>query len=169
MQKDIWETGKNEKITQNKPKINILVSIIYIIIGIILLRYGGNLVVDEATELARLFGVSEKIIGLTIVAFGTALPELITSIFAAVKDESGLAIGNLVGSCILNAFLILGTGAVITPLAFSQEFIESLTLLATGIIYIWLSCFIGKKDTITRYKAGVLILAFSLYMVNLFK
>lgn len=160
---------KSEKEKNNvKPKYNIWLSILFIIIGVVLLKYGGDLVVDEATELALLFGLSQGVIGLTIVAIGTALPEMVTSIIAAVKDESGLAVGNLVGSCILNSFLILGTGAIITPLAFLSEFNSNLWLLAVSIFYIWLSCFIGKKDTITRWKAGVLLLTFVFYMWKLF-
>lgn len=160
---------KSEKEKNNvNPKYNIWLSILFIIIGVVLLKYGGDLVVDEATELALLFGLSQGVIGLTVVAIGTALPEMVTSIIAAVKDESGLAVGNLVGSCILNSFLILGTGAIITPLAFLSEFNGNLWLLAVSIFYIWLSCFIGKKDTITRWKAGVLLLTFVFYMWKLF-
>jgi len=167
--KDIWKTGRENKKNHEKPKINVFVSLIFIAIGVVLLKLGGDLVVDEASELATVFGISERVIGLTIVAIGTALPEMVTSILAVVKDDEGLAVGNLVGSCILNSFLILGTGAVITPLAFSIEFIDNLTLLATATIFIWLSCFIGKKDTITRYKAGVLLAMFIYYMWSLFK
>lgn len=163
---NIIKSGKEKN--NIKPKYNFFVSILFIIIGVVLLKYGGDLVVDEATELALLFGLSQGVIGLTIVAIGTALPEMVTSIIAAVKDESGLAVGNLVGSCILNSFLILGTGAIITPLAFSSEFNGNLWLLAVSIFYIWISCFFGKKDTITRWKAGVLLLAFVFYMWKLF-
>lgn len=166
--KDIWKSGRENKQKHEKPKISILLSLLYIIVGAILLKFGGDLVVDEASELAALFGLSERIIGLTIVAIGTALPELITAVIAVVKEEGGLAIGNLVGSCILNSFLILGTGALITPLAFSREFNENLLLLAGTILFIWISCFVGKKDTITRYKAGVLLLMFVYYMWKLF-
>lgn len=141
----------------------------FIVIGIILLKYGGDLVVDEASKLAIMFGISERIIGLTIVAIGTALPEMVTSIIAVVKEEGGLAIGNLVGSCILNSFLILGTGAMITPLVFKPEFNNDLILLAVTILYIWISCFVGKKDIITRYKAGGLLGIFVFYMWSLFK
>lgn len=165
---DIWKTGRENKEKHIKPKINILLSIIYIIIGAIGLKIGGDLVVDESSNLAELFGISQRVIGLTIVAIGTALPEMITSVIAVVKEEGGLAVGNLIGSCILNSFLILGTGAVITPLSFSKEFINNLILLAGSIVFLWASCFIGKKDTITRYKAGVLLIAYTVYMIRLF-
>jgi len=167
--KDILKTGRENRKNHEKPRINVFVSIIFIAIGIVLLKLGGDLVVEEASELATLFGISERIIGLTIVAIGTALPEMVTSILAVVKDDEGLAVGNLVGSCILNSFLILGTGAIITPLAFSLEFIDDLALLAAVIIFIWISCFVEKKDTITRYKAGGLLVIFVYYMWSLFK
>lgn len=166
--KDIWKTAQEEKRSKEKPKVNILLSLLYVIIGVILLKFGGDTVVDKASELATIFGISERVIGLTIVAIGTALPELVTSIIATVKDEGGLAVGNLIGSCILNSFLILGTGAIITPLIFSSEFINNLLLLAGAIIFIWVSCFIGKKDTITRYKAGILLATYLVYMIQLF-
>ena len=166
---DIWKTGRENKKNHQKPKSNVLLSIVFIIIGVVLLKYGGDLVVDEASKLALIFGISERVIGLTIVAIGTALPEMVTSVIAVVKEEGGLAVGNLVGSCILNSFLILGTGAIITPLVFPREFIADLFLLLFGILYIWISCFIGKKDTITRYKAGGLLAMFIYYMWSLFR
>jgi len=164
--KDIW---KNRKERMNETHIKVLPSLIYIIMGAILLKIGGDITVDEASVLAEIFGISQRIIGLTIIAIGTALPELITSIIAVVKDDEGLAVGNLIGSCILNSFLILGTGAIITPLTFSIEFVENIILLLITILFIWISCLVGKKDTITRYKAGVLLIMYVIYMVQLFK
>ena len=166
--KDIWKTEREEKRSNEKSKISVLLSIVFIIIGVVLLKFGGDLVVDEASALANIFGLSQRVIGLTIVAIGTALPEMITAVIAVVKAEGGLAIGNLIGSCIVNSFLILGTGALITPLEFSREFNENLILLAVAILFIWISCFIGKKNTITRYKAAVLLLMFIYYMWKLF-
>ncbi len=165
---DIWKTDREEKIKHEKPQVSVFRSLLFIVIGAVLLKYGGDLVVDEAAELAAIFGITEKIIGLTIVAIGTALPELITSIVAVVKEEGGLAVGNLVGSCILNALLIVGVGALITPLQFSFEFLGSLLLLSAVILYIWISCFCGKRDTITRYKAGILLITYAIYMWRLF-
>ena len=165
---DIWKSGKEITIDYEKTKINILASIFMIIIGAILLKYGGDLVVDESVEIAKMFGISERIIGLTIVAIGTALPELITSVVAVVKEEGGLAVGNLVGSCILNAFLIIGVGAIITPLKFATEFYGSLLLLLFVLVFIWISCFVGKKDTVSRLESGILLLIYVLYMWSLF-
>lgn len=166
--KDIIISIKENKKKDIKAK-NILVSIIYIILGVVLLKNGGNIVVDSATEIAIKYGISESVIGLTIIAIGTALPELITSIIAVIKKDENLATGNLIGSCILNSFLILGTGAIITPLTFSNEFIYDFILLSFSIILIWIFCFIGKKDTITRSKAVLLLTTFFIYIINLFR
>lgn len=166
--KDI-KTSVNENKKKHIKVKGILISIFFIIIGIIALKNGGDIVVNESTEIAIKYGVSERVIGLTIVAVGTALPELITSIIAVIKKEDNLAVGNLIGSCILNSFLILGTGAIITPLAFSREFILNLILLIFSTILIWSYCIIGKKNTITRYKGILLLITYFVYMINLFK
>lgn len=163
--KDIWKT-KNKRTSEENIKV--IPSLIFIIMGAILLKLGGDIIVEEASNLAEFFGISQRIIGLTIVAVGTALPELITSIVAVVKKDEGLAVGNLIGSCILNSFLILGVGALITPLAFSMEFVENIILLLISILFIWCSCLIGKKDTITRTKAVILLITYIIYIVRLF-
>ena len=166
--KDIIKSLKEDKQKEIKTK-NILISILYIVLGVLSLKIGGDLVVNKATELATIYGISERVIGLTIVAIGTALPELITSIVAVIEKEESLAIGNLIGSCILNSFLILGIGAIITPLAFSSEFINNLILLICSTILIWIFCFVGKKDTISRIEGATLLTIFSIYVINLFR
>ena len=166
--KDIAKSYKEDKISGNSKKINVFLSIIFIVIGVVLLKFGGDFVVDNATLIAEHFNISERVIGLTIVAIGTAMPELITSIIAVIRKDTGLAVGNLVGSCVLNLFLILGVGAVITPLKFSSKFNQNLILLCISTFILWMFNFIGKKNTITRFKGFVLLLIFSLYMVGLF-
>ena len=166
--KDIAKSYKEDKISGNSKKINVFLSIIFIVIGVVLLKYGGDFVVDNATLIAEHFNISESVIGLTIVAIGTAIPELITSIIAVIRKDTDLAVGNLVGSCVLNLFLILGVGAVITPLEFSSKFNQNLILLCISTFILWMFNFIGKKNTITRFKGFVLLLIFSLYMVGLF-
>jgi len=163
---DIIETYKNK---EEKNTINIFVCIINIIIGILLLKFGGDFVVDNSVEIANLFGISQQIIGMTIIAVGTALPELITSIVAIIKKDSDLAVGNLIGSCALNMFLILGIGATITPLTFSKEFNLSLIILVLLTLVVWLFNFIGKKNTITRFKGFILVAMYALYMLYLIK
>lgn len=166
--KDIKKTVKEKSKIPNKSE-NILLSIIFVVLGGIGLKFGGDIVVNESTEIAIKYGISERVIGLTIVAIGTALPELITSIIAVIKKEGDLAVGNLIGSCILNSFLILGTGAIITPLAFSNEFIFNLMLLIFSIILIGVFGVMGRKNTITRYKGALLLMIYLVYMINLFK
>lgn len=167
--KDIVISIKKERKNKTGKKSSFILSILAIVIGAVLLKYGGDIVVDGASKIATIYGISERVIGLTIVAIGTALPELITSVIASVKDEQGLAVGNLIGSCILNSFLILGTGAIITPLSFSVEFIRNIVLLLVSILLIMIFCHVGKKNTITRYDAGVLLIIYVIYMMNLLR
>ena len=165
---DIVNSYKKEKLERKnlsnknsrKKKINIPLSLLLIVVGVLLLKYGGDFVVDSATNIALYFNIPERVIGLTVVAIGTALPELVTSIFAVIRKDTDLAVGNLVGSCVLNLFLILGIGAMITPLEFTPDFIQNLILLLFN--------FMGKRDTITRPKGLVLLGVFALYMFSLF-
>lgn len=166
--KDIRSSMRENKKKHIRAK-GTLLSILFIIVGIVSLKYGGDLVVDQATQIALKYGISESVIGATIVAVGTALPELITSIIAVAKKEGDLAVGNLVGSCIVNSFLILGTGATITPLSFSKGFIYDLILLSCSILFILGCCYVGKKNTITNKKAVLLLAIYLGYMISLFK
>ena len=133
-----------------------------------MLKYGGDFVVDTCESIALTFGISERVIGLTIVAIGTALPELITTIIATIQKDTALAVGNLIGSCMLNLWLILGIGAVITPLVFSIDFNLNLVLLAFATLMVWLFCYIGKKNTITSANGLILLLTFFIYLTKLF-
>lgn len=167
--KDISDSIKKDKKKHDIKTGNILLSIGFIILGIISLKFGGDFVVNEAISIAERYGISEGVIGLTIVAIGTALPELITSVVAVIKKEENLAVGNLVGSCLLNSFLIIGIGAIITPLAFTGPFIYNLLLLTFTTILILAFCFIGKKNTITKPKGVILLTMYILYTISLFK
>ena len=173
---DIINSYKKEKLERQnssnknskKRKINIPFSLLLIVVGVFLLKYGGDFVVDSASNIALYFNISERVIGLTVVAIGTALPELVTSIFAVIRKDTDIAVGNLVGSCVLNLFLILGIGAMITPLEFTPDFIQNLILLCSMTIVLWLFNFMGKKNTITRSKGIFLLIIFILYMFSLF-
>ena len=166
--KDIKKAFKENINNEESKKINVFVSIIFIAIGVILLKFGGDFVVDNATLIAEHFNISERVIGLTIVAIGTAMPELVTSIVSIIRKDTDLAVGNLVGSCVLNLFLILGIGAIITPLEFSNEFNQNLILLIVANFILWMFNFIGKKNIITRFKGIILLGLFSLYIAGLF-
>jgi cation:H+ antiporter len=118
---------------------------------------GGKLVVDNAVAMAQSLGVSEKIIGLTIVAAGTSLPELATSVVAALKKNADIAIGNIVGSNIFNIFLILGASVLIRPLPFNPAFNTDLYLLLGGTIYLFFAMFTGKRHRLDRWEAVILL------------
>lgn len=164
--KDIITTNKTNK---QHTKWKIFLSIFYIILGIILLKIGADFVVDNVEKIANNFNISEGIIGLTIIAIGTALPELITSIIALIKKDTDLAIGNLIGSCVLNLLLILGVGAVIAPLTYSTEFNISLILLIAVTSLVCIYSFTGKKKSvITRLEGISLLVIYTIYMMQLF-
>lgn len=159
-----------EKVKINKKeekKINILKSLIMIIIGIIGLKFGGDFVVENVRELAISFGISEKLVSLTIVAFSTSLPELITSITATKKGEEDMAIGNIIGSQILNILLIIGISSVISPIAYSISYNMDLYILISASILFVLYPFIGKKDTMTRYNGILFVIIYVIYMISL--
>lgn len=142
-------------------------SILYIIGGLAALIYGGQLFVDGATGIARNLGVSESIIGLTLVAGGTSLPELATSIVAALKKNPEIAIGNVIGSNLFNIFFVLGCSASITPLHLSGiTNFDLFTLVGSGIL-LWLFGLFFAKRTITRIEGGIMILCYVAYTVVL--
>lgn len=165
---DILISIKNNSDNAELKKINPFLCFIFIVLGIILLKYGGDLVVDYSTIIAETLNISERVIGLTIVAIGTALPELVTSIVSIIKKDTDLAVGNIIGSCVLNLLLILGIGAIITPLEFTPEFIQNLILLCFSTFLLFIFNYIGKKNTITRFKGFVLLSIFIIYMIKLF-
>jgi len=149
------------------PKHNLLRSLLMIIGGLIGLTIGGKWVADGAVEIARAFDVSDALIGLTIVAVGTSLPELATSVVAALKKDVDIAVGNVVGSNILNIFFILGISALINPLRFStQLFSDALIMLfATFLLFIFM--FIGKKHTLERWQGAAFVGLYAAYIVYL--
>lgn len=165
--KKIIEEYKKEKENSFVNDKKLLLQCFIIILGLILLKYGGDLVVDKAIIIAENYGLSQRVIGLTIVAIGTALPELVTSVVATISNNTDIGVGNLIGSSIVNFFLILGVGAIIMPLQVSREFVENLYLLSFTNLLIWIYCYIPKRDTITRIKAFSLVSIFSIYIMNL--
>lgn len=139
-------------------------SVIYVLAGIGGLMLGGRWIVNSGVEMARMLGVSEAVIGLTIISAGTSLPELATSAVAAYKKNSDIAIGNVVGSNIMNIFLILGTSAVVTPLPFNPSMNTEL-LMNIGIsIAMFVFLFIGKGRRIDRWEGGLLLAIYILYI-----
>jgi cation:H+ antiporter len=138
-----------------------------IIVGIGGLVLGGKLVVDNAISIATTLGVSEKIIGLTIVAAGTSLPELVTSVVAAFKKKSDIAIGNIIGSNIFNIFFILSISSLIRPIDYNPAFNTDLYILAGGTIFLFIAMFMGKKKKLDRWESAILLLFYLGYTVFL--
>jgi len=134
-----------------------------IIIGISGLILGGKLVVDNAIKVATLLGVSEKIIGLTIVAIGTSLPELVTSVLAAFKKNSDIAFGNIIGSNIFNILFILAVSSLIHPADFNTSFNTELYLLGGGTLVLFIAMFTGGKKMLDRWEAAILLLVYIVY------
>jgi len=140
---------------------------VLILIGLAGLVIGGRIVVNSAIEMAKELGVSEKIIGLTIVAAGTSLPELATSVVAAVKKNNDIAVGNIIGSNIFNIFFILGVSSLIRPLNYDPAFNTDIYLLAFGTLVLLVFMFTGKKKRLDRWEAGLLLAIYIAYTVKL--
>lgn len=142
-------------------------AVVYIAGGLVALIWGGDKFVEGATGIARAMGVSEAVIGLTIVAVGTSLPELATSIVAALKNEPGLAIGNVIGSNIFNVLLVLGASATIVPLPFGNiTYVDILTLVGASVLFLVFGQ-IFKRRTITRAEGGMMFACYLAYTVYL--
>jgi cation:H+ antiporter len=149
----------------SEKEIKLPIAILYIFLGLVGLIVGGDWVVDGAIQIARLIGISESFIGLSIVAVGTSLPELVTSVIAAYKKNSDIAVGNVVGSNIFNIFFILGISALINPLNFKKENILDLNVTIFSTLIVFILLFIGKKHTIQRNQGILLILFYLLYII----
>lgn len=144
-------------------------SLIYIILGILLLKFGGDFVVDYSTEFARILGLSEKVIGLTIISIGTSLPELVTGIVAAFKGDEEIAMGNVIGSNIFNLLLVLGVTAIISPVEYTISFNENIIILFVSSFIIWAISVLKKKHSIGKVEGNLLLLTFIFYIFTLFK
>lgn len=155
--------------TEAIPKANFKNSKIalFIILGLVFLVVGGKLVVDSATGIASSLGVSQTLIALTIVAIGTSLPELATSVVAALKKNNDIAVGNVIGSNIFNIFFILGTSAVIRPISFNPKFNFDMYFVAIGTLVLFVAMFTGKQKKLDRWEAGILLSLYIGYTVYL--
>jgi len=142
-------------------------SSLYIVGGLLGLVFGGKWIVDGAIKIAEGFNVSQSLIGLTVVAIGTSLPELATSAVAAYKKQSDIAIGNVVGSNIFNIFWILGLSAVINPLPFSKDSAIDVIMTIVASLILFLIMFIGKKHTVERWQGVIMILIYVGYVAYL--
>ncbi|MDO4339636.1 MAG: calcium/sodium antiporter [Eubacteriales bacterium] len=156
--------GKQEA-DEEKEKQPLWKLLLLVAVGIVLVVWGSDLAVDGATGIARVMGLSERFIGLTIVAFGTSLPELVTSVSAARKGKADIAIGNIVGSNIFNILFVVGTTALITPVVFEDKFIVDTLVAAAAGILLWLCVFKDKK--LSRTGGVIMLAAYAAYFVYL--
>ena len=140
---------------------------VFIIMGIAGLVVGGKWIVDGATKIAELFNVSQSLIGLTVVAIGTSLPELATSAVAAYKKHTDIAIGNIVGSNIFNIFWILGISSIIRPLPFDTTFDFDIVVMVLASAILFFIMFVGKKHTITKREGFLMVSLYVFYLAFL--
>ena len=163
----LWSSFKNDKVDDEDSGIEIKsipVSTLMIAGGLAGLIIGGRLFVNSATELAKMFGVSDKFIAITIMAAGTSMPELATCIVAAMKERGQLALGNILGSNISNILLILGGAAVIHPLTFSGMTEVDLGVVLSGSILILLCAYLFKKKQLDRTEGIIFLILEGCYM-----
>lgn len=153
--------------TDDKP-LSLKKSIILIVLGIVGLKVGGDFTVENATNLARMFSISEKIIGLTILAIGTSLPELVTSVTAAIKGNSDIAIGNIIGSNIFNILLIIGVSAIISPLTYNITYNIQIGILILATIILSIFPIIPPKNEMSRFNGLIYLAIYIIYMIIIF-
>ena len=137
--------------------------ILYIVGGMVAIKFGGDFVVDGAVVIAGGFGLSQNLIGLTIVAMGTSLPELVTSIVAARKNEVDMALGNVIGSNIFNILFVLGIAATISPVAFIMENVIDIVILIAMSLVVWIMAW--TKQKINRKEGIVMLAMYAVYLV----
>jgi cation:H+ antiporter len=143
--------------TIQKPSGPLYKMIVFIILGLAGLVIGGRLVLDNTVLIAKALGVSEKVIGLTIIAAGTSLPELATSVVAAFRKNADIAVGNIVGSNIFNLLLIGGTVSFVSPVKYSPIFDIDFYILAAGTIVLFINLIAWRKHRLDRWEAALLL------------
>lgn len=167
---------KNKKVddeiikdVESKEKHSTTTIVIYLILGILGLKFGADFVVDNSILIAGRFGLSEKFIGMSIVAIGTALPEIITGIIAARKDETDLLLGNISGSNILNLCLLIGLGAIISPLTFTSDFNVSILILIAITIFLQVIANVNEESQLDKKRGYLLIIVYIIYILSMVK
>lgn len=147
------------------PIMKIGIAIMWVVVGLALLLIGGEAIVRSATAIAHQYGVSERIIGLTIISIGTSLPELATSVVAATKKNTDIAIANIVGSNIFNSFFILGTTACIIPITVSVESYYDLLLNIFASLLLFMFIFTGRGRKVGRWEGLIFLMIYILYTI----
>ena len=162
----IAKNNKAEESGEEDKKWSLPVQLIAIVGGIAAIVLGSDLAVDGATAIAKAFGMSDRIIGLTIVAFGTSLPELVTSVTAARRGKADIAIGNIVGSNIFNILFVAGTTALITPVVFEAKFVvDSIIAIVAAVILLVSVC--NKDMKLKRPAGAVMLVCYGVYLAYL--
>ncbi|MBQ7431611.1 MAG: calcium/sodium antiporter [Butyrivibrio sp.] len=156
------KNGKEEEESSAKD-ISIPMALLLTVGGAVMIVFGSDFAVDSASTIARTFGMSERFIGLTIVALGTSLPELFTSVTAARKGNADIAIGNIVGSNIFNYLFVIGTSALIIPINFASNFIVDAIIALAAVVFLWFCVF--KDRELARIGGSVMLLGYAAYFV----
>ena len=164
----LYFISKNQKPEASEiENMSVFKMICFIILGIIGLVIGAKLTINSATEIARILNVSERIIGLTIVAFGTSLPELVTCISAALKKHSDIVIGNIIGSNLFNILFVLGITGLISPIPFESVFLIDSAIGIVATILLWV--FVIRDKKLTRIEGFIFFVLYILYVIYLIK
>ncbi|MBQ0126810.1 MAG: calcium/sodium antiporter [Bacteroidales bacterium] len=162
-----FDKGAEDNGEDAKAISSIWLAILLVAAGLCGLIFGGRLFVNSATAVARMLGVSDKFIAITVLAGGTSLPELATCVVAAAKKKGQLALGNILGSNVFNILLILGCSAVVSPISFAaMDLIDMLVLFGSAVL-VWMSSYTFKKDRIDRCEGAIFVLCFIGYYVYL--
>jgi cation:H+ antiporter len=164
--KNLAQSESMELIEASK-EISIVKCLFGIFIGIVALKFGGDFVVDNATKFAQMLNVSEKIISVTIIAIGTSLPELVTSVIAAAKGNTDMAIGNIIGSNIFNLLLIIGVSSLVNPISYNLSYNLDLIILFGATVILFIIPHAGKKEYMTKPGGFTFLAMYIAYMVHL--
>lgn len=152
-----------EEVEEDGKQDSVLKMIVLIVIGVVLIVLGSNVSVDAAKTLATIFGMDEKLIGLTIVALGTSLPELVTSVTAGLKGKADIAIGNIVGSNIFNILFVIGVSAMITPVTYQAAFLfDSIVCVAAAVLLF--VCVLNKDNKLKRWSGITMLVGYAAYL-----
>lgn len=158
-------TIDNEELEEFAKKSSMGKLIFLVIVGVVAIVWGSDIAVNAATAIARIFGMSERFIGLTIVALGTSLPELVTSVTAALKGNSDIAVGNIVGSNLFNIMFVVGLTAIITPVVYDPAFkIDSMVAIGAAVL-LWVCVF--RKQTLHRLHGMIMLACYGGYFAYL--
>lgn len=165
-QADVIADGDTLTLSEDTDKAHSLAkSIVGTVVGVAVIILGSDVAVDSATVIAQMAGMSERFIGLTVVALGTSLPELVTSVTAALKGKADIAIGNVIGSNIFNILFILGTASLIIPLDFAASFITDAIVAAAAVVLL-LVC-VARKQMLARGAGVVMLIAYGAYFFSI--